>query len=89
MDDFPQGAHFVPLAAIRDPALVPVAVAQSIGLQDSRGDGRQRTPSSVAGDVERRRTADDTDAPDAQPTLCGMTFRAGRRATCAIGGNRR
>jgi non-specific serine/threonine protein kinase len=29
--------HFVSLAAIRDPALVPVAVAQGLGLQDSRG----------------------------------------------------
>jgi non-specific serine/threonine protein kinase len=36
-DDFPDGVHFVSLAAIRDPALVPVAVAQGIGLQDSRG----------------------------------------------------
>jgi predicted ATPase/DNA-binding CsgD family transcriptional regulator len=36
-DDFPAGVHFVSLAAIRDPALVPVAIAQSIGLQDSRG----------------------------------------------------
>jgi predicted ATPase len=35
--DFPDGVHFVSLAAIRDPALVPVAVAQGIGLQDSRG----------------------------------------------------
>jgi len=37
VDDFPAGVHFVSLAAIRDPALVPVAVAQSIGLQDARG----------------------------------------------------
>jgi non-specific serine/threonine protein kinase len=35
--DFPDGAHFVALAAIRDPALVPSAIAQSLGLQDSRG----------------------------------------------------
>ena len=35
--DFPDGVHFVSLAAIRDPALVPVAVAQGMGLQDSRG----------------------------------------------------
>ncbi len=35
--DFPDGVHFVSLAAIRDPALVPVAVAHGIGLQDSRG----------------------------------------------------
>ena len=36
-DDFPAGVHFVSLAAIQDPALVPVSIAQSIGLQDSRG----------------------------------------------------
>ncbi len=36
-DDFPRGAQFVPLAAIRDPSLVPVSVAQAVGLQDSRG----------------------------------------------------
>jgi predicted ATPase len=35
--DFPGGVHFVSLAAIRDPALVPVAVALGLGLQDSRG----------------------------------------------------
>ena len=34
---FPDGAYFVALAAIRDPALVPLAIAQSLGLQDSRG----------------------------------------------------
>ena len=35
--DLPDGAHFVPLAAVRDPALVPVEVAGALGLQDSRG----------------------------------------------------
>lgn len=34
--DYPDGAHFVPLAAIRDPALVPSSIAQRLGLQDSR-----------------------------------------------------
>jgi predicted ATPase/DNA-binding CsgD family transcriptional regulator len=35
--EFPGGASFVPLAAVRDPALVPVEVAGALGLQDSRG----------------------------------------------------
>jgi predicted ATPase/DNA-binding CsgD family transcriptional regulator len=35
-EDFPDGVHFVPLAAIRDPSLVPVSIAQCVGLQDSR-----------------------------------------------------
>jgi predicted ATPase/DNA-binding CsgD family transcriptional regulator len=35
-DRFGQGVHFVSLAAIRDPSLVPVSIAQSIGLQDAR-----------------------------------------------------
>src|SRR4051794_29468282 len=34
---YPDGAHFVPLAAVRDPDLVPSAIAQRLGLQDSRG----------------------------------------------------
>jgi non-specific serine/threonine protein kinase len=34
--DFPDGARFVALAAIRDPVLVPSAIAPSLGLQDSR-----------------------------------------------------
>ena len=29
--------HFVSLAAVRDPALVPVSIARGIGLQDARG----------------------------------------------------
>ncbi len=34
--EFPDGVHFVPLAAIRDPALIPSSVARSLGLPDSR-----------------------------------------------------
>lgn len=34
---YPDGVHFVPLAPIREPALVPRSIAQSLGLQDSRG----------------------------------------------------
>jgi predicted ATPase/DNA-binding CsgD family transcriptional regulator len=36
-DEGSQDVHFVSLAAIRDPELVPVSIAQSIGLQDARG----------------------------------------------------
>jgi predicted ATPase/DNA-binding CsgD family transcriptional regulator len=36
-EDFPHGVHFVSLAAVRDPALVPVSIARGIGLQDARG----------------------------------------------------
>src|SRR5262252_5291214 len=32
--EFGDGVHFVPLAAVRDPSLVPASIAQSIGLQD-------------------------------------------------------
>lgn len=35
--EFFDGASFVPLAAVRDPALVPVEIAGGLGLQDSRG----------------------------------------------------
>jgi len=34
--DYPDGIHFVPLAPIRDPALLLSSIAQTIGLQDSR-----------------------------------------------------
>src|SRR6476619_7660829 len=33
---FVDGVHFVSLAAVRDPALVPVSIAQALGLQDAR-----------------------------------------------------
>src|SRR5215831_11379258 len=36
-DHLAQGVRFVSLAAIRDPSLVPVSIAQSVGLQDARG----------------------------------------------------
>ncbi|PVG84532.1 hypothetical protein DDE18_02710 [Nocardioides gansuensis] len=35
--EFRDGVHFVALAAVTDPALVPALIAQSIGLQDARG----------------------------------------------------
>ena len=35
-EDFPHGVHFVSLAAVRDPALVPVSTARGIGLHDAR-----------------------------------------------------
>lgn len=35
--NFPDGAHFVSLASVRDPALVPLSIARGMGLQDSRG----------------------------------------------------
>ncbi len=36
-DDFAHGAHFVPLAPVRDHALVPFAVAKALGIQESGG----------------------------------------------------
>ena len=36
LDSFAKGVHFVSLADIRDPSLVPVSIAQCIGLQDAR-----------------------------------------------------
>lgn len=35
--EFSHGVVFLPLAAVRDPGLVPVEVAGALGLQDSRG----------------------------------------------------
>jgi predicted ATPase/DNA-binding CsgD family transcriptional regulator len=35
--EFRDGVRFVPLAAARDPSLVPASIAQGIGLQDARG----------------------------------------------------
>ena len=36
-DEYPDGVHFVSLAGIADPALVPRSIAQGLGLQDARG----------------------------------------------------
>jgi predicted ATPase/DNA-binding CsgD family transcriptional regulator len=36
-DGFVDAVHFVSLAQIRDPALVPISIAQGLGLQDARG----------------------------------------------------
>jgi non-specific serine/threonine protein kinase len=33
---YPDGVHFVPLAAVRDPDLLPSAIARALGLQDPR-----------------------------------------------------
>jgi predicted ATPase len=49
-DHFAQGMQFVSLAAIRDPSLVPVSIAQSIGLQDARGRSLLEHLSGYVGD---------------------------------------
>jgi len=36
-DRFPSGAYFVPLAPVRDPALVPAAIAETLGVQQREG----------------------------------------------------
>lgn len=41
--DFPDGLYFVPLAAIRDPSLVPPAIAHAVGVQEGIG-----TPAAAA-----------------------------------------
>ena len=51
-DVFPEGVQFVSLAAIRDPSLVPVSIAQGIGLQDSRGGSLLEHISGYLGDGE-------------------------------------
>jgi predicted ATPase/class 3 adenylate cyclase len=37
LDAFPDGVFFVPLAALRDPELVPSAIASGLGLRDQAG----------------------------------------------------
>jgi predicted ATPase/class 3 adenylate cyclase len=37
LDAFPDGVFFVPLAAVRDPELVPSAIASALGLRDQPG----------------------------------------------------
>lgn len=49
-DRFAQGVQFVSLAAIRDPSLVPVSIAQSVGLQDARGRSLLEHLSGYVGD---------------------------------------
>ena len=49
-DHFAQGVQFVSLSAIRDPSLVPVSIAQSIGLQDARGRSLLEHLSGYVGD---------------------------------------
>ena len=51
-DHFAQGVQFVSLAAIRDPSLVPVSIAQSIGLQDARGRSLLEHLSGYVGDSD-------------------------------------
>ena len=51
--DLPDAVHFVSLAAITDPDLVPVSIAQSIGLQDARGQSLLEHLSGYVGDADR------------------------------------
>jgi predicted ATPase/DNA-binding CsgD family transcriptional regulator len=49
---FRDGVRFVPLAAVSDPSLVPASIAQSIGLQDARGQSLLEHVSSYLADRE-------------------------------------
>jgi predicted ATPase len=48
--EFRDGVQFVPLAAVRDPSLVPASIAQGIGLQDARGQSLLEHVSSYLAD---------------------------------------
>jgi predicted ATPase/DNA-binding CsgD family transcriptional regulator len=50
--EFRDGVQFVPLAAVRDPSLVPTSIAQGIGLQDARGQSVLEHMSSYLADRE-------------------------------------
>jgi predicted ATPase/DNA-binding SARP family transcriptional activator len=50
--DFADGARFVPLAAVADPALVPQAIAQVLGVQPSRGQPIEDAVRAFVGDRE-------------------------------------
>jgi predicted ATPase/DNA-binding CsgD family transcriptional regulator len=51
-DDLPDAVHFVSLAAITDPDLVPVSIAQGIGLQDARGQSLLEHLTGYVGDTD-------------------------------------
>jgi predicted ATPase len=51
-DEFRDGIRFAPLAAVRDPSLVPASIAQSIGLQDARGQSQLEHVTSFLADRE-------------------------------------
>jgi non-specific serine/threonine protein kinase len=73
VDEFPDGVHFVALAAIRDPALVPSSIAQQLGLQDSRD---MPLLEHLAGFLRERRVLLVLDnfeqLPDAGPIVAGL-----------------
>ena len=50
--EFRDGVRFVPLAAVRDPSFVPASIAQSIGLQDARGQSLLEHMTSYLADRE-------------------------------------
>jgi predicted ATPase/DNA-binding CsgD family transcriptional regulator len=50
--EFRDGVEFVPLAAVRDPSLVPASIAQGIGLQDTRGQSLLEHMTSYLADRE-------------------------------------
>jgi predicted ATPase/DNA-binding NarL/FixJ family response regulator len=53
LDGLVRSVHFVSLADIRDPSLVPVSIAQGIGLQDARGGTLLEHLSRLLGDRRR------------------------------------
>ena len=89
---FVDGVHFVSLAAVRDPALVPVSIAQALGLQDARGGSLLEHLSGYLDDRHVLLVLDNVEqvlaasgfVADllAATTRPGSWSRAGRRCTC-------
>ena len=83
--DFPDGVHYVDLAPITDPDVVPVTVARALGLPDQPG---RSTLDSVIRSIGDRRVLMVLDncehLLDAAAASCDRTARAAaRRCGCS------
>jgi predicted ATPase len=83
-DDFPGGTWFVPLASIRDPALLASTVAQSLGVRETADRSLIEGLATVLGDPAALLILDNCEhLLDAAPVVAEMLL-ACPRVTCLV-----
>src|SRR3989441_6144598 len=84
LEDFASGVYFVPLAAIRDPALVASSIAQTLGLQEKAGQVLLDSLQESLRDTQMLLVLDNFEQVVAEAPLVAALVAACPRLTCLV-----